>query len=555
VLEIITSEQMREVDRLTTERFAVPSILLMESAAGASAARIQRLFPEGIHQRAILVLCGPGNNGGDGAALARRLWLDGAHLRVVLFGRFETAKGDARTNFEILQGFCTSGTPENLNGGTLEVNRYTDGDSLDDLKKAIRSSDVIIDALFGTGLVRPLSGPYLEAVGALNEFRATRSGPEARTSIVSLDIPSGLNADLATPIGDAVRADLTVTFTRPKPANVLPPASDFSGILDVADIGSPRSLIAESGTKLFLVERSDAVAWLKRTRYLPGSYKNSHGQALVIAGSRNMTGAAVLSSDAAMVAGTGLVTLATPRSALPLAVARLMPEIMAYGLEETESGAIAAEALEFVTSLLDRMDAVAIGPGLSGDQSTRQFVKSFVENRTTPLVIDADGINALSPWPTDLKGSREKPLVLTPHPGEMARLVGGKDKLETSDRVAVAREFAQSNEVILVLKGQRTLVADPDGNVYFNPTGNAGLGTAGAGDTLTGIITGFLAQEVAGLGADASPLSAVLAALYIGGLAGDLAAESLGMRTMVASDIRRHLSVAVLALDPAGEQP
>ena len=324
----------------------------------------------------------------------------------------------------------------------------------------------------------------------------------------------------------------------------------------IADIGSPIELIEEAKSQLFVAEAADAHRWLIQTRYTPDSYKNLHGHALVIAGSRGFTGAAALCGNAAMNAGAGLVTVATPVSAQPLVASQVIPEVMTTALAETDRAAVSDDAIDYVMKFAERVNVIAIGPGLSSeDERTRKFVLAVAEQRMAPVVIDADGLNCLAPWPAELRGSSDHPIVLTPHPGEMLRLLGTKDKSALDDKVAAAREFATSHEVILVLKGARSLIAAPDGRVFVNPTGNAGLGTAGAGDTLTGIIAGFLAQAYGTLGDDAGALDAVIAALYVGGLAGDLAARDLGMRAMVASNIREHLSEAIRSLDPWGEAP
>jgi len=416
---------------------------------------------------------------------------------------------------------------------------------------------VIVDALFGTGLKRPLEGVYLKVIEHLSLLRQARDlAGGLRPLVLSIDIPSGLNADQSDPIGPAVRADVTVTFTAAKPANVLPPASNYGGELIVADIGSPASLIAAMKPWLFLVEATDAQHWLVSTRYMPESYKNSHGHVLIAAGSRGYSGAAALSGNAAMRSGAGLVTVATPSSAQPLVATRAMQEVMTHELEETDRGAVSDEAADHFLKLAAKATAVAIGPGLtSDDERTRRFVRQIVEQRSRPCVIDADGLNCLAPWSSELRGSDAQPLILTPHPGEMLRLIGAGDREALNDRVGVAREFATLHGLILVLKGSRPIVAAPDGRVFINPTGNAGLGTAGSGDTLTGLIAGFLAQAYATLRDDADALDATIAALYVGGLAGDLAARELGMRTMVASDIREHFSEAIRVLDPEGEQP
>jgi NAD(P)H-hydrate epimerase len=257
-----------------------------------------------------------------------------------------------------------------------------------------------------------------------------------------------------------------------------------------------------------------------------------------------------------MRSGAGLVTVATPASAQTAVATSLMPEVITTALAETDRGVISDEAVNNFLKLSSKATVVAVGPGISSeDERTRRFVRAIVEKRSRPIVIDADGLNCLSPWPENLKGSEELPLILTPHPGEMLRLMGTDNKSALSDRAAAAREFAGTNKVILVLKGSRSLIAAPDGRVFVNPTGNAGLGTAGAGDTLTGLIAGFLAQTFGDSKTSTDALESTIAALYVGGLAGDFAARSLGMRTMLASDIREHFSAAIRSLDERGERP
>lgn len=518
---------MREIDRLTTEKFNIPSYELMESASAACFKAIQARFGV-LAGRKALVLCGKGNNGGDGAGLARLLIEAGVECTVVLFGKVEETRGDARRNFDALSSLM----------------ECSDVSAWDAIPKT--EYDLVVDALFGTGLTRPVEGLYLTAVEYLRSLK--------EPLILSIDIPSGLNADLADPIGPAVKADLTVTFTAPKRANVLPPACDLGGELIVADIGSPSSLIDSMKPSLFLTEAEDARQWLVSTRYTRGSYKNTHGNVLICAGSRGYSGAAALCGNSAMRSGAGLVTVATPVSAQPLVASGSIPEVMTQVLAETDRGAVSDEAVDHFLKLATKKGTViAVGPGLtSDDERTRRFVLEIVKRRSTPCVIDADGLNCLAPWPADVRGSSEHPLVLTPHPGEMAKLTG---KSELGDRVETAREFATTNQVILVLKGSRSIVAAPDGRVFVNPTGNPGLGRAGSGDTLTGLIAGFLTQAFATLKDKADPVAAVIAALYVGGLAGDFAARKLGMRTMLASDIREHFSEAIRYLDPQGEQP
>lgn len=559
---VISAKQAREIDQLTTSEYQVTSLLLMQAAADACFREISAHFHGDLSSRKAQILCGPGNNGGDGAALAAALCRAGAHCDVVVFGRVEDTVDDARTNFEIIRRRARfeAGSSDRPTALTLvECDRV---ETWEGLARPRRTYDVIVDALFGTGLSRPLEGIFLQVVQHLNMIRAAReSASAARPLIVSIDLPSGLNADLAKPVGAAVHADLTITFTAAKPANVLPPGANLNSKLVVANIGSPAALIRAATPNLFVTEEADARQWLVKTRYTSDSFKNTHGHVLVIAGSRGYTGAAVLCGSAAMRSGAGLVTIATPASAQPSIAAAVMPEVMTTALAETDRGAVSEEAIEHVMQLASTSTVIALGPGLSAaDERTRRFVYTVVKQRKTPIVIDADGLNCLaqhseSGWPSELQGSDANPLILTPHPGEMLRLLGTTDKSELEDRVAVAREFATKQKLILVLKGERALIAAPDGRVFINPTGNAGLGTAGAGDTLTGIIAGFIAQDRAKASTEADTLAATIAALYVGGLAGDFAARELGMRTMVASDIREHISEAIRSIDAKGEEP
>jgi ADP-dependent NAD(P)H-hydrate dehydratase / NAD(P)H-hydrate epimerase len=583
VKQILTAAEMRAVDRLTTERCALPSLLLMENAARCALRELAARRAGGVAGRRVLILCGRGNNGGDGAALARLLSLEGAEADVVLAGRMDEAKGDALVNFEAARGLAAAGgsLPGEKSGDEAGLEGAGRSDHFANTTgrlsfiecatseqwarflgevRAGRPYDIYVDALFGTGLTRPVEGVHREMVNFLRGLRARRDAAESGGAggilFVSLDIPSGLNADSGQLIGEAVQADLTVTFTAPKPGNVLAPAAALNGELFVADIGSPLKLIEEAGSKLFLTEASDAARWLRLTRYTPESYKNTHGHALVVAGSRDMAGAAVLCADAAMRSGAGLVTLATPASALPSIAARLMPEVMTAPLAETEGGAASAEAFAQIERLASRATVIAAGCGLSrAEESTRRLVRELVLRRTMPLVLDADGLNALAPWPADLRGTPDRPIVVTPHDGEMLRLLGTDDRAALNDRTRAAAELAEAHGLVVVLKGTRTLVAAPDGRVFVNPTGNAGLGTAGSGDTLTGVITGFLAQAYATLKERGDAVAATVAAVYVAGLAGDLAARERGMRILVASDVRNHLGAAVRALDAAGERP
>ncbi len=531
--------------------------MLMENAAIATVRFVAEFLGTSLNEKSIIIFCGKGNNGGDGAAAARLLAIAGARVSVILIGKVDDTRGDARENFERLRARHSQQTTSGSHDVPVNLFECESEKGWQQLLESVLAvpHDAILDALFGIGLTRPAEGIHREVIEYINR-RRTGHPPASITKIISIDVPSGINADGEQLIGPAVIADATVTMTAPKRGNVLPPASDYNGSLIVADIGSPAELIAECESQLLLTTADDARRWLVKTRYAPGSYKNTHGHALIIAGSRGFTGAAALCGNAAMTAGAGLVTVATPLSAQPIVAAQVMPEVMTTALAETDRGAVSDEALDFVLRFAAKANVIAVGPGLSSqDDRTQTFVRTLIEQRTTPIVIDADGLNCLAPWPASLRGAANKPLVLTPHPGEMLRLLGTNAKSALEDRVEAARDFAIKHQLVLVLKGSRTLIAAPDGRVAINPTGNPGLGTAGSGDTLTGVIAGFLAQASGALKAEADVFQTVVAAVYISGLAGDLAARRLGMRALRASAIREHLGEAFCLLDPVGEIP
>lgn len=524
MLKILTSAQMREVDRLTSERFGVPSLTLMENAAASVAAVVIEQLGSDFRDKKIAVVCGIGNNGGDGAAVARMLAAQGAKVSVLMPGSVEDCSGDTRINFERIKEPAA-------NISLVELS------SVEDVDQAIRNAHVVIDALFGTGLSRPLTDANARVATLIDRVRSERTG--AFPIIVAVDLPSGLDADSASPIGPHATADVTVTFTAPKLANVMPPASRACGKTVVSEIGSPPVLIGESTSSLFEANGADAANWMRLTEFSFDSYKNKRGNVLIVAGSGNYPGAAVLNANAAMMSGVGLVTLVAPRSAREMISARLVPEVIMHSVEGGES--IGAGALGEIHNLVVKgADAVAFGSGMTSESAeVRSLARALVEERRTPIVVDADGLNALSPF--ELKGSDDLPVILTPHEGEFLRLSGfGKEEV-ARDRIGALRSFATRTGCIVVLKGQRNLVASPDGRVVLVPTGNSGLGKAGSGDTLTGIIVGFTAQAVR---FKVGIFDTVVAAVYIAGLAGEIAKEKWGERVMLASDVRDCLSEA-----------
>ena len=533
--KVLTAAEMREVDRLTTEKYGIPSIILMENAAHAVVRVILERLGGSVQWKSILVLCGKGNNGGDGAAVARLLWQLGAKVDVLIWGKIPEGDGDAALNFGMLQ---------RLKG--LGVRQIRDNSELLEIWRRYGTEkrfEAIIDAVFGTGVDRPLSGEYFSFLDIARDYTIDCH----RSLIVAVDLPSGLNADGGEPSSGPLEADVTVTFTAPKPATVLPPTAHECGEVIVAPIGSPPELFGSGKSGLFVADANDVRTWLWNSRFSDNSYKNKRGHALLIAGSENYSGAAVLCGNAAIRSGAGLVTIGTPRSSKDSIAGRVVPEVMVRSLAETESGAVSEEAIAEVEGFLKNVNAIAIGSGVSSDESTGRFVRHFVENRKMPTVLDADALTLLSPFPSDRPPADAvgSPLILTPHQGEFLRMLGTDDKESIKDRVAAVRDFAQKHSVTLVLKGERVLIGEPGGKVVVNPTGNSGLGKAGNGDTLTGIIVGFAAQAAA---MKLDMFETVVAAVYIAGLAGDIAEKKFGKRVMTASDVRDCLVEAFEAI-------
>jgi ADP-dependent NAD(P)H-hydrate dehydratase / NAD(P)H-hydrate epimerase len=542
--KVLLAEEMREVDRLTAEEFGIPSILLMENAAQSAARIIAERFEGSVDGLSVLILCGKGNNGGDGAALARALWTWGADVEVVLLGKVEDTSGDARTNFEAVRKISELEVFE-LDRADLafeEIETLEEWLEYDSLNFHSDDPDVLVDALFGTGLTRPLEDMYAQAAAYVNAF--CEDGAGCDTLVVAIDVPSGLDADKCEPFGPHTHAHLTVTFTAPKAANVLPPVSNHGGELYVAQIGSPMELVDQQHSQLYLADREDAEIWLGKTGFSSGSYKNKRGHAFLIAGAKNYAGAAVLCGNAAIRTGVGLVTLGVPESVQDIIGGRVLPEIMVRALTDTSGGALSEEAFASISEFWENVDVVAFGSGVGRDKSTGNLIRKIIDNRKTPVVIDADGLTLLAPFRFD--GHEDPPLILTPHEGEFLRLLGRTEKLAPDERVGLVREFAVANKVILVLKGERNLIAAPSGQMVINPTGNSGLGKAGNGDTLTGIITGFVAQAVQ---CRTDIFEAVVTAVYIAGFAGDIAESKYGKRVMTASDVRECLADAFKELE------
>jgi hydroxyethylthiazole kinase-like uncharacterized protein yjeF len=520
-MKILTAAQMQRIDRITTERYGIPSLALMEKAGAGVVEFVSKRFnPLGQHR--IAVLCGRGNNGGDGFVAARLLRDQGFNPEVVIFGQPKELTGDAATTYRRL---ATSGEPAAV----------PDLGAWNQIRPRLKDTTLFIDALVGTGLSKPLHGLLLEVIRDMNS-----KFPGA--SRIAVDLPSGLSADDPELIGECVHADASVTFTAPKYAHVFPPACEEAGEWSVVDIGTPPEAL-ENDPELFLrlVEREE-LSWLRVPRKID-SHKGSFGHVLVVAGSFGKTGAAAMAAKSALRTGAGLVTVGTPKSALPI-VAGLGMEWMTEALAETDAGTVSIEALESgkLDELIHGKTVLAIGPGMGNVPETAELIRRLVNRINIPLVLDADGLNAFGGRIGEMKPGRQ-PRVLTPHPGEMARLSGIPIADILKRRIEVAREFAIHHQVYLVLKGARTLVASPDGRVSVNPTGNPGMATGGTGDCLTGIIAGLLAQY-----RERQVAEVVEAAVYLHGVAGDMASRRLGEHSMLAGDLLESLPQAFLSL-------
>jgi ADP-dependent NAD(P)H-hydrate dehydratase / NAD(P)H-hydrate epimerase len=508
-MKIVSAEEMRAIDRATSERFGVPSLTLMENAGTAVA---EYLVTNHGSAHRIVVFCGKGNNGGDGFVAARVLHEKGKAVQLILLADPADLRGDAARMYEKLPVVATIAR------------------SSEDLKservRQLLAADLYLDAVLGTGFKPPVRGLYAEAIEILN----SRTRP-----VVALDIPSGADADgMAPQAGLIVRACGIVTFTAPRPAHVFGQLT--LGPTVVADIGSPNEAIVSELHLNALTARDIAPLLGPRPA---DSNKGKYGHVLVVGGSLGKAGAAAMAGFSALRVGAGLSTVVTAKSVLPT-VAGFHPEIMTESLPETASGTISPDALQPVSDLSKGKSVLAIGPGISRFPPTSDFVRALVGNSSVPIVLDADGLNAFEGKTTELRG-KGRLLVITPHPGEMARLAGCSIADVQNDRLGTARRFARNHDLIVVLKGNRTLVVQPDGEAWVNLTGNPGMSTGGTGDILTGMVAGMIAQH------PQQAMPAVCAAVHLHGLAGDVMRKQVGEHSMVATDLLTGLPEAFFA--------
>jgi hydroxyethylthiazole kinase-like uncharacterized protein yjeF len=514
-MRIVTAEEMAAMDRMTIEEVGIPGVVLMENAGRGACEIMWRHFPDLAKQR-VLILAGGGNNGGDGFVIARHLWQRHVQVKVCCLRKLSDYGGDARINLEIVRKL---GMPVEVMG---------DGASMPQLREQLTASDLVVDAIFGTGLKAAVRGFYREVIDLVNGVGRP---------VFAVDLPSGLDATTGLPQGVCIQAKVTATFGLAKIGELVTPGSFYVGDLEVVDIGLPRSVTEmEEPPRVWL--EPDEPALMVRPREV-GSHKGSFGHVLIVAGSVGKTGAGAMASLGAARAGAGLVTLGVPVSLHGLMEVKLT-EVMTEPLVETGEQTVAEAAVPRIQQLLETKDALVLGPGLSTQEETRRVVLRLVETSPCPVVVDADALTALVDHLEILKRARS-PLILTPHPGEMGRLAGLSPVEVQNRRVDLTQSFSRDHGITLVLKGARTLIGGANGRLAVNGSGNPSLASGGTGDVLTGLIAGFLGQGVA-------PFPAACLGAYCHGAAADRLAPRYGDRGLMATDLLPEIPAVLKAL-------
>ena len=519
-MKLLYAHEMKEIDRKATSIYGIPSLILMENA-GLQATEVVQEILGSVVGKNVVILAGKGNNGGDGFVVARHLLNAGANVDTFIMGNPGEFTPDSRTNFDILSRMTSSIYP-----------LYQE-EQLNKLMLGLLGTDLIVDAIYGIGFKGSLGELDAKIVRMINW---------TRVPVVAVDIPSGVEADTGKVNGEAIRATHTVTYALPKIGLVLEPGKDYVGTLSVADISIPRPLLEDPELKTNLIGEAMVRPFLRPRK--PESHKGTYGHVLVVGGSQGMTGAAIMTAGTSLRSGAGLVTAALPESILPVAEGAMV-EVMTRALPETGQATIALEALPTIENLMGTASVCAIGPGMSQYPEAHAIIRFVLERAGIPVVIDADGLNALASDIGILR-NRQIPVVLTPHPGEMARLTGMSVEEIQANRIAVARSAALDWGVTVVLKGNKTVVANAHGEVYVNITGNPGMATAGSGDVLCGIIAGLVAQGL-------RPADAACVGVYLHGLSGDAAAHMKGERGIIAGDLINCLPAVMKQYD-AGTQ-
>jgi NAD(P)H-hydrate epimerase len=501
---LVTASEIQAMDRQTIESFGLPGIVLMENAGQGATRVCLKHFSEQL-TNGVAVIAGRGNNGGDGFVIARCLAQKGFRVAVYLLANAKQVKGDAAANLKLLSP---------LHIPIIEMPHETDFVSH---KSDLAQFGLLVDSILGTGLKSDVKGYFQTVINFIN----SQDKP-----VFAVDIPSGLNSDTGQPCGVCIRANSTATFAFAKIGHHVFPGTDHTGRLEVIDIGIPGYIAEAVGPKHFLLTKN-----LVRNYLNPrpaDAHKGHSGHLLVIAGSPGKTGAAAMTAISAMRTGAGLVTLGVPKSLNPVIEGQVL-EIMTYPLPETAAGVLDSADMKAITELSSGKKCIALGPGIGQAPETRELVGRIITDSRIPLVIDADGLNNLTGQEQILKNCKA-PVILTPHPAEMARLIDDTVAFVQQNRVSCARALAQKLNVHLILKGAKTVVAHPDGRVFINSTGNAGMASGGMGDVLTGIIAGLVAQGL-------TPEKAAHAAVYLHGAAADALSASMGPIGYLAGDV------------------
>jgi NAD(P)H-hydrate epimerase len=525
-MRLVQAAEMREMDLEATRRYGIPGLLLMENAGlGIAQVIVEHLFQGKPRGKKAVIIAGPGNNGGDGFVVGRHLFNRGAEVRFIISVSPEKYGGDAAVNFQIIDKM----------GLPYQVMQQ---DTADELKAIIKEADLVVDALFGTGFKGAAREPLASLIRSVNE---------AEKPVVAVDIPSGLEADSGRVAGECIKALTTVTMGMPKIGLYLNPGAQYAGRVVVADISFPPELKSEEGGDYYLIDEGMVSGALPLR--LPDDHKGKFGHVMVIGGSKGYTGAAALAANAALRGGAGLATAVIPEQLYPIAAVKLT-EAMTYPAPGSKGGGFSGSCRSFIEELLDRATVLAVGPGLGQDEETAEFLEDLLAKTGIPLVLDADALNILSGKKhllTDPSlAEQRKRWVLTPHPGEMARLCGTSVSAVQSNRLQCAEQASREWGAVVVLKGSKTIIAAPEGPVYINPAGNPGLATGGTGDVLAGLVASFMAQGM-------TPEKAAFCGAFVHGAAGDQAAGKKGATGMIAGDLLEEIPLVIKNLSDSRE--
>ncbi len=511
---VVTGRQMKEIDRMAIEDYQIPSLRLMESAGAYVFEEVMKELSE--ETKTVCVICGVGNNGGDGYVVARKLTHHFIPVKVYATGPIEKLAGDCKTNYERLAELG------------IHISVLDDDEKLQKLREDIKSANVIVDAILGTGITRSVSEYIKEVFEIVNN-----SGKK----VISVDIPSGIGADNGEVFNAAIKAQKTITFQFPKIGCVLFPGAEYTGELLVKDIGIPEEVIRRNHSQIHIIDEDLIKQIIKPKKR--DSHKGDYGKLLLIAGSKGMAGAAVLAGKAALRSGVGLLKMAVPESINDILQISL-PEAICLPLSGSKSHKLDQTCLDELVAYSKTCSAMAVGPGMGKGKDFFDIMTRLTEEINTPIVIDADAINAIGNDADDFF-KRNPYMIITPHPGEMSRLTGLSIQKINDDRIRIARDYSKKWGIIVILKGARSVVASPDGCVYINVTGNPGMATGGSGDVLTGILSSFVAQKI-------ERKEAAIASVYVHGKAGDIMAAKVGEHGLTAMDIAEGVGIAIKSI-------